>query len=166
MKAYDQVGWDFLEVLLICFGFHPHWFQIIIQCVSTVSYHLVLNVMQYVSYRPSRGICQGDPLFPYIFILMAETLSAMLHRRALQGILRGIKLARQAPFIFHLFFVDDSQFFLQAFFQDCDQLKERFSFFDVMLQNRESIFKSQFFFLQRKYPNLHVGALFVHSFVL
>lgn len=63
---------------------------------------------------PSRGLRQGDPLSPYIFILCAEGLSAILRRYESQSLIRGIKVCRQAPTVNHLLFAYDSYLFCKA----------------------------------------------------
>lgn len=61
-----------------------------------------------------RGLGQGDPLSPYLFILCAEGLSAMLKKREVEGKIHGCKIARNAPVVLHLFSPDDSFLFFRA----------------------------------------------------
>jgi hypothetical protein len=77
-KAYDRVEWTFLRKILIRLGFDTGWVDLIMVCVSSVRYQVHLNNdLSYYIY-PSRGVHQGDPLSPYLFLLCAEGLSSLL----------------------------------------------------------------------------------------
>lgn len=62
-KAYDQVEWDFLEKMMEKLAFHERWSKLIMQCITTVSYRIKVNGDLTGEIIPSRGLCQGDPLF-------------------------------------------------------------------------------------------------------
>ena len=72
---------------------------------------------------PTRGIRQGDPLSPYIFILCAEGLSALITQARTAGIIEGLKMSPQAPTLHHLFFADDSFLFGTASARECERYK-------------------------------------------
>lgn len=77
-KIYDRVEWDFNEMMMEKMDFHHTWINWIMQCITTVSYSYLLNVMAQGSVLPqSWGIRQGDPLSPFIFILCSEVLSGL-----------------------------------------------------------------------------------------
>lgn len=63
---------------------------------------------------PSRGLRQGDPLSPYLFLLCAEGFTALLAKSEKEGRLNGVGICRSAPQVSHLLFVDDSLLFCQA----------------------------------------------------
>ncbi|XP_074353914.1 uncharacterized protein LOC141690814 [Apium graveolens] len=60
---------------------------------------------------PTRGIHQGDPLSPYLFILCAEGLTALIRKYEAQKFIHGIKMCRRAPIITHMLFADDSSIY-------------------------------------------------------
>lgn len=121
-KAYDRLEWSFLRNVLNRFGFHPTWVAWIMECVSSVSYCFLINGSTKGRVDPTRGLRQGDPLSPYLFILCSEVLSGMCVRAQEQGSLQGIKVARASPPLNHLLFADDTMFFCKSDRSTCRQL--------------------------------------------
>lgn len=87
-KAYDRVEWNFLEGMLLKLGFRRSWVNLIMKCVSTVRYQIKVNNDVTDIIIPRRGLRQGDPLSPYLFLICAEGFSSMLHEAELNGRLR------------------------------------------------------------------------------
>ncbi|GKD68636.1 reverse transcriptase [Tanacetum coccineum] len=83
---------------------------------------LMVNGESIRSIKPSRGIRQGDPMSPYLFIIVADVLSRMINNAMQLLLLTGIKMSRNCPVISHVFFADDSLFFLKAKASECDCL--------------------------------------------
>lgn len=113
-KAYDRIEWEFLRTILRKIGFCEKWVHLVLQCVSTMSYNIVHGDKDMGPIIPSRGIRQGNPLAPYLFIICAEGLSALIHKYESKQWIRGIKICRRAPVISHMLFVDDSYFYCKA----------------------------------------------------
>ncbi|XP_010513530.1 PREDICTED: uncharacterized protein LOC104789549 [Camelina sativa] len=113
-KAYDRVEWGFTEALLRKMGFGEIWISRIMFCVTSVEYKVLLNGQPNGRIVPERGLRQGDPLSPYLFILCTEVLVANIKRAEREKQITGIKFANKCPPITHLLFADDSLFFCKA----------------------------------------------------
>jgi len=123
-KAYDRIEWDFLLQCLTHMGFHPIWINWIRECITSVSYSILVNNEPSGYFKPTRGLRQGDPLSPYLFLICMDVLAKRLALRAQNsqsGI--GIKLAPRAERIPCLFFADDSLLFCKATAQTAYHLK-------------------------------------------
>ena len=96
-KAYDKVEWRYLEVIMLKLGFSERWISLVLMCISTVSYSVLINGEARGSIVPSRGLRQGDPISPYLFLLCGEGLSAMLRKEEELGNIRDISVCRGAP---------------------------------------------------------------------
>ena len=70
-----------------------------------------------------RGLRQGDPLSPYLFLFCVEGLDAILRRAANNGDINGFSLCRRGPKITHLFFADDCLLFCRATLAECEKIK-------------------------------------------
>ncbi|KAK4285072.1 hypothetical protein QN277_001816 [Acacia crassicarpa] len=121
-KAYDRVEWDFLENVLLRFGFCMPWVSLIMKCVRSVSLNICLSGEKISSFTPTRGIRQGDPLSPYLFIIVAEVLSIMIGKNQIDNRLVGIKLSRGCPVLTHNFFADDALLYMHASHRNCTSL--------------------------------------------
>ena len=82
--------------------------------VSSISFSILFNGLKLEEFKPSRGIQQGDPISPYLFLLAAEGLSCLLKSQNQSSQLSGIKVAPSAPPVNHLLFADDSLLFFRA----------------------------------------------------
>ena len=77
------------------------------ECISTVSYSILVNGEAKGIIAPSRGLRQGDPLSPFLFLFCVEGLDAILRKSAREGEIEGFSLCRNGPKLTHLFFADD-----------------------------------------------------------
>jgi len=100
-KAYDRVEWNFLEELFSRLGFDSKWIDWVMKCVRSVTYSVLLNGNSYGFIRPERGIRQGDPLSPFLFILCAEALVHIMNKAEHEGRISGIRLTRNCPSVQH-----------------------------------------------------------------
>jgi len=113
-KAYDRIDWLYLKEVMIKMGFASCWIRWIMMCVETVDYSVIVNNESVGPIFPGRGLRQGDPLSPYLFILCAEGLSAVIRQAERRGDIHGISICTNAPIISHLLFADDCFLFFRA----------------------------------------------------
>jgi hypothetical protein len=112
-KAYDRINWPFLTAVLMTMGFRTKWITWVSQYVHTVSYSLLLNGSPTETFKPNRGLRQGDPLSPYLFLMCANILSCALLKQENLHNLKGIKIGRSTQPLTHLLFADDSFLFFK-----------------------------------------------------
>ena len=113
-KTYDRTEWNFVKEVLTLLGFDLDWISWIMTCIESVSYSFLINGSPQGLVRPSRGLRQGDPLSPHIFILRTEVLSALCSKGQADGSLPGVRISRHSPPINHLLFADDTMFFCKS----------------------------------------------------
>ena len=75
-KAYDRLEWSFIKMVLEHFNFPRNIINLIMSYVTTTSASILFNGGKLSSFQPSRGIKQGDPLSPFLFLLCIEFLVA------------------------------------------------------------------------------------------
>ena len=111
-KAYDRVKWRYVGRIMEKLGFCNRWVSLVLECITTVSYLILVNGEPKGDIRPSKGLRQGDPLSPYLFLLCSEGLNRMLQQADSNDTIRGFSLCKRGPKISHLFFADDTLFIL------------------------------------------------------
>jgi hypothetical protein len=105
-KAYDCINWDLLRMILIQIGLGVDMTNWIMSCVVSSSFVVLLNGEATDFFKSGRGLRQGCPLSPLLFILVMEGLSLLLKESQSDGLLTGIKVSRTIK-ILHIMFVDD-----------------------------------------------------------
>ncbi|CAN1269326.1 LINE-1 retrotransposable element ORF2 protein [Linum perenne] len=113
-KAYDRVDWQFLLIVLEVMGFGRIWISWIREIISSVSFTVVMNGQSGPSFRPTRGIRQGDPLSPFLFILVSNAMSFLLEREVEQKWIMGLRMTSRCPVLTHILFADDTVIFGRA----------------------------------------------------
>ncbi|CAL1360326.1 unnamed protein product [Linum trigynum] len=113
-KAYDRLRWDFLRDTLKEVGLPSSWISCIMYCVEQNRMRVLWNGELSQPICPSRGVRQGDPLSPYLFVLCMERLSHRIDLAVRDGLWKPVKLSANGPPLTHLFFADDLLLFAEA----------------------------------------------------
>ena len=145
-KAFDKVEWNFIKEVMEKMGLAKKWVDLIMLCISSVSYSVIINGVACGNVIPSRGIRQGDPLSPYLFLLCVEGFSALIHKAACDNQISGISIGRGCPKITHLFFAGDNLFFCKAKEQECQKLVDILNSYEVASGQKINTDKSSVFF--------------------
>ena len=114
--------------------------------ISTVSTSILFNGGMLVPIKPSRGIKQGDPLSPYIFILCMEFLGQLIDKKCSEKLWNPVKASKSGPKFSHLFFADDLMLFAKANQANCIAIKEVIDLFYEKFGQSVSQSKSRVFF--------------------
>lgn len=145
-KAYDRVEWGFLAAVLTKLGFNHKLVNIYMACISSVTYQVAHAGKTFGSITPSRGIRQGDPLSSYLFLIYIEGLTSLIHNYERRGLLQGIKIARSAPPISHMFFADDCYIFCKADVDCASHVQEMLRLFEQASGQQINVDKSSVIF--------------------
>jgi len=111
-KAYDHVNWNFLLYVLRRCGFGEKWCSWIEHCISSVRFSVMVNGSPNGFFSSSRGLRQGDPLSPVLFVFVMEALSRMISVAVGGGLLEGFSVGNVT--FSHLLFADDTFIFCNA----------------------------------------------------
>jgi len=145
-KAYDKLNWDFMRGMLRAFGFCNEWIEWVMNITSSAFFSIMINGAPSQPFNSSRGIRQGDPLSPYLFILMAEGLGRTIRAFHQNQSIRGIKLFQDLEAHTHQQFVDDTMLMGHASVQEAKSLKAILDLFSQASGLDINVEKSQIFF--------------------
>lgn len=123
-KAYDRISWDFLLDTLRYFRMNEELIALIMNCVTNLDFSILWNGEALPPFTPERGLRQGDPLSPYLFVLCMERLSTIINQKVTNKKWVGIKASQEGLCFSHLFFADDILFFGKATSKQCEAMRE------------------------------------------
>ena len=145
-KAYNRVEWGYLKRVMEKMGFHAKWVQLIMTCITTAHFSVLVNGNPTGYILPSRGLRQGDPLSPYLFLFCAEGLTALFRKAETDGIIRGVAASRGGPCISHLLFADDNLLFCHDSVEECQQVNSLLNLYEDALGQKVNTDKTSLFF--------------------
>ena len=118
-KSYDRVEWVFLQKVMLKLGLDEKWVHLAVEIVCIATYSFLINGEPKGFVTPTRGIKQGDPLSPYLFLFFTEGLSAMIRQAKEARNLQGVLSSNGGVHLSHLLFANDSFIFCQATMEEC-----------------------------------------------
>lgn len=127
-------------------GFNEKVVDLFMQCVTNVRYRICHSGKEFGNIIPERGLRQGDPLSSFLFLICTEGFSALMSKFEAQGFLGGIKVARGAPSISHMIFVDDSDIFCKASISETRRVVDLLNMFEKASGQKINRHKSSVFF--------------------
>ncbi|KAL8153364.1 LOW QUALITY PROTEIN: hypothetical protein V2J09_011124 [Rumex salicifolius] len=143
-KAYDRVEWSFLSQVMRKMGFGE--INRIEICLKSVSFSILINGKPSRTFIPERGLRQGDPLSPYLFLLCGQALSDMMNRDTARGLLSGVRITHIAPEISHLLYANDCILFAKADEAQVEVLKSILAKFEKASGQRVNLEKTSISF--------------------
>ncbi|GLT38046.1 hypothetical protein SLA2020_238050 [Shorea laevis] len=113
-KAYDKVCWEFLDYTLLRMGFNDTWRKWIQECLQSSMMSIFINGSPTRQFPVSKGLRQGDPLSPFLFLIVAEGLNGLVSSAIEKELYKGVLIGDEEVMVTHLQFVDDTIFFGEA----------------------------------------------------
>ena len=106
-KAFDRLEWNFIVSALARKGLHGHFINLVHACISSPTFSVLINGQPSHKFKSFRGIRQGCPMSPYLFVIAINELSISLNEALQANHLQGISLGPNCPFVHSLLFADD-----------------------------------------------------------
>ena len=123
-KAYDSVNWDFLLYMMDRMNFCKKWSQWIKGCLNSSTVSVLVNGSPSDEFRLERGLRQGDPLAPFLFLIVVEGLNGMMKQVVEMGKFVGARVGcEEAVDVSILQFADDTVFIGEASLQNMITIK-------------------------------------------
>jgi hypothetical protein len=148
MKAYDSISWDFILHCLSCFGAPFQYVNWIRECISSPSYSIFLNGSLVGYFHGRKGLRQGDPISPYLFVLAMEILSLLLEENTYGNPSFGFIPKCANLKLNHLCFADDLLIFSAATLNSVRVIKDVLVEFESLSGLRANPAKSNIFVLE------------------
>ncbi|GKV43845.1 hypothetical protein SLEP1_g51093 [Rubroshorea leprosula] len=113
-KAYDKVCWSFLDYMMERMGFDIVWRGWIAKCLKSNMVSVLVNGSATKEFSMTRGLRQGDPLSPFLFLMVVEALNGLTSAVVAKGYFWGVKIGDGELEVSHLQFADDTLFMGEA----------------------------------------------------
>ncbi|XP_071687371.1 uncharacterized protein [Rutidosis leptorrhynchoides] len=146
-KAFDCVCWDFLNDVMDLMNFSPKWRKWIFGCLSSGRSSVLIRGSPTKEFSLEKGLRQGDPLSPFLFLIVCEALSVMLNDATRLGFYMGVSVGKDAVHLSHLQIADDVLFFGDWSRGNIANLMDIISWFGMASELRINWSKSNFFSL-------------------
>lgn len=91
-KAYDRLNSNYLKRVLETFGFNNRWIEWVYSMISTPNFSILINGIPSTTFNSTRGIRQGDPLSPFLFIRATEGLGRYFKKEQRERKIKGLRM--------------------------------------------------------------------------
>lgn len=148
-KAYDMLHWDFIEATMIRFSFHPTFVNWIMNCIKNPCFSVLVNDSPTEWFESCKGLRQGDPIAPYLFIIAVEALIRGVKAKSDLGLVSGVHVGRGADKISQLNFADDCLLFFRASIAEAHHIKETLKWFCANSGEKVNLIKYKVYFASK-----------------
>lgn len=144
-KAYDRVEWRFLLRSMRAMGFSDLVQDLVYRTICNIRYRVCINGFYSSEFRSSRGVRQGDPLSPLLFIMAQQILSYNLNKMMENGVIWPYRLGRHVTPISHLFYADDMLIFTNGRIRSLQRLRDLLKLYQEASGQEVNLQKSAFY---------------------
>ncbi|KAK1300345.1 hypothetical protein QJS10_CPB13g01076 [Acorus calamus] len=113
-KAYDNVNWEFLLKVLRLHGFEANWLRMIEECIASAKVLVLVNSKPCGFFHINKGLRQGDPLSPLLFVVVTNVFSRMMKMAENEGWINGLRCSPGGSSISHVQYADDTIILCEA----------------------------------------------------
>ena len=142
-KTYDSVNWEFLLYMMAKLGFCDKWIKWIRDCLESSTISVLVNGSPTEQFSPTKGLRQGDPLAPFLFLIVVEGLAGVVRQAEYKGLLEGIKVGKKQIPINMLQFADDTIFVCSPKTQNIVVIKSILRCFEIASRLKVNFHKTK-----------------------
>lgn len=153
-KASDSVDWEYIFSMMRGMNFPLEWIRWISGCITSASANVLVNGIPSGEFKLERGFRQGDPLSPFLFLVVAEGLNVLTKRAIREGLLQAAQLGRDKVAISHIQYTDDTAFVVEGNKENAVALKWLLKNFELLSGLKVNFEKSSVFGINIEEGNL------------
>lgn len=142
-KAFDSVNWDYLFSMMRSLGFGEIWIGWMRECLSTARVAVLFNGSPSNEVTMCRGLCQGDPFSPLLFLIAGEGLNGIIKEAKRHGMINGVKVGKEKVEITNLQYADDTNLVGEASEKEVISMKAVMRIFEIVSGLKVNFAKSR-----------------------
>ncbi|CAJ2656345.1 unnamed protein product [Trifolium pratense] len=160
-RAYDTVNWNFLEYMMRRMGFAQRWLKWMRACIFTSFMSVLVNGSPTADFVVGKGLRQGDPLSPFLFLIVAEGLTRLMQKAVDNGNYHGFKVHDDLQF-HTLQFADDTVLVGEGKWENLWSLKTVLRSFELVSGLKVNFYKSKLYGINLDDNFLSAASSFLH----
>jgi len=142
-KTYDSMDWGFLVYMMVKLGFNNRWIKWGKTCLESATGSVLVNGSPTDEFRPIRGLRQGDPLAPFLFLIVAERLTGLVRKTSNKKLMEGVQVGTREIQIDILQLTNDMLFFCHPSYDNMLVIKAILRCFKLISRLRVNFHKSR-----------------------